>query len=102
MSKITKALFAALALTGVSIAVTANASAVPYRDGWYQGSSDAYQAPRHDPTNTNGFLISYNALEQDMKNTRTVLSIVLTLLATLVAPASVRRTNRVENGAPSV
>jgi hypothetical protein len=53
MSKITKALVAALALAGVSVSVTANAWAIPYRGGWYQGW-DAYQAPRHDPTNTNG------------------------------------------------
>jgi hypothetical protein len=52
MSKLTKALVAALAFAGVSTAMVSNASAAPFGGGWHQ--SDAYMAPRHDPTNTNG------------------------------------------------
>lgn len=54
MYKLTKALVAALAVAGVSTAMVSNASAAPFGSGWYQ-SSDAYMAPRSDPTNTNGF-----------------------------------------------
>ena len=52
-AKITKALVAALVLAGVSTAMVSDASAAPFRGGWYHGS-DAYMAPRSDPTNTNG------------------------------------------------
>ena len=52
-AKTTKALVAALVLAGVSTAMVSQASAAPFRGGWYQ-SSDAYMAPRSDPTNTNG------------------------------------------------
>ena len=51
-SKITKALVAALVLSGVSFGVVSNASAGP-QPGW-QYSSD-YMHARSDPTNTNGF-----------------------------------------------
>jgi hypothetical protein len=51
LSKITKALVAALVLGGVSFGVVSNASAAP-QPGW-QYSSD-YMHARHDPTNTNG------------------------------------------------
>jgi hypothetical protein len=53
-AKITKTLVAALVLTGASTAMVSNASAASVGGGWYQ-SSDSYMAPRHDPTNTNGF-----------------------------------------------
>jgi hypothetical protein len=49
-AKTTKALVAALVLAGVSTAMVSQASAAPFRGGWYH--SDAYMAPRHDPTNT--------------------------------------------------
>ena len=52
-AKIAKALVAALVLAGVLTVMVSDASAA-YGGGWYQGS-DAYMAPRHDPTNTNGF-----------------------------------------------
>jgi hypothetical protein len=52
-TKITKVFVAALVLAGISTAMVSNASAAPFGGGWYQ-SSDAYMAPRHDPTNTNG------------------------------------------------
>jgi Spy/CpxP family protein refolding chaperone len=49
-TKLTKALVAALVLTGVSLSVVSTASAAP---GWQpQGG---YMHARHDPTNTNGF-----------------------------------------------
>jgi hypothetical protein len=52
LSKITKALVAALVLGGISLGVASNASAAP-QPGWqYQGG---YMHARHDPTNTNGF-----------------------------------------------
>jgi hypothetical protein len=52
LSKITKALVAALVLGGISLGVASNAWAGP-QPGWqYQGG---YMHARHDPTNTNGF-----------------------------------------------
>ena len=53
-AKVTRTLVAALVLAGVSTAMVSTASAAPHGSGWYQGS-DSYMAPRHDPTNTNGF-----------------------------------------------
>jgi hypothetical protein len=53
MSAVTKALVAALVLASVSTVIVPGASATPFRGGW-SGGSDAYMAPRHDPTNTNG------------------------------------------------
>ena len=50
LTKITKALVAALVLTGVSLSIASTASASP---GWQpQGG---YMHARHDPTDTNGF-----------------------------------------------
>ena len=52
LTKLTKALVAALVLTGVSLSVASTASAAP-QPGWqYQGG---YMHARTDPTNTNGF-----------------------------------------------
>ena len=53
-TKITKALVAALVLAGAATAMVSDASAGRVGGGWYQGS-DAYMAPRSDPTNTNGY-----------------------------------------------
>jgi phage-related minor tail protein len=52
LSKITKALVAALVLGGGSLGVASNASAAPQPAWQYQGG---YMHARHDPTNTNGF-----------------------------------------------
>jgi hypothetical protein len=52
LSKIAKALVAALVLGGISLGVASNASAAP-QPGWqYQGG---YMHTRHDPADTNGF-----------------------------------------------
>jgi hypothetical protein len=52
LSKIAKALVAALVLGGISLGVASNASAAP-QPGWqYQGG---YMHARHNPTDTNGF-----------------------------------------------
>jgi hypothetical protein len=48
-TKFTKALVAALVLSGISLSVASTASAAPWS---YQGG---YMHARHDPTNTNGF-----------------------------------------------
>ena len=53
LTKITKALVAALVLTGVSLSVASTASAASAAPGWQpQGG---YMHARHDPTDTNGF-----------------------------------------------
>jgi hypothetical protein len=49
LTKLTKALVAAVVLTGVSLGVASSASAAPWS---YQGG---YMHARHDPANTNGF-----------------------------------------------
>jgi hypothetical protein len=53
-TRFTKALVAALVLSGVSLAVVSNASAAPRASGWSQVQG-GYMTPRHDPTDTNGF-----------------------------------------------
>ena len=53
-TKFTKALIAALVLSGVSLAVVSDASAAPWASGWHQ-TEGGYMMPRHDPTDTNGF-----------------------------------------------
>ena len=53
-ANITKALVAALVLTGVSLSLVANASAAPRHGGWQVGG-ESYMQERTDPTNTNGY-----------------------------------------------
>jgi hypothetical protein len=53
-TKFTKALVAALVLSGVSLSVVSNASAVRLASGWSQVAG-GYMTPRHNPTDTNGF-----------------------------------------------
>jgi hypothetical protein len=52
LTKLTKALVAALVLTGVSLSVASSASAAP---GWQGQVQGGYMHARHDPTDTNGF-----------------------------------------------
>ena len=50
LTRLTKALVAALVLTGASLSIASTASAAP---GWQV--QDSYMHARHGPTNTNGF-----------------------------------------------
>jgi hypothetical protein len=53
-NKFTKALVAALVLSGVSLSIVSDASAATSASGWTQVYG-GYMQPRHNPTDTNGF-----------------------------------------------